>query len=301
MATGDSNGPNNSGGNQSDGNGGAGGAGAGAGGGGAAEAWYTGADNETLGYLQNRGLDKQDAKAVAFASIKAHREAEKLLGAPQDQLLRLPKDGNDPAWRSVHHRLGVPQDAKEYDFKEVKFSSGEPLDANFDAFLRTEFHKNNVSAAAAQGITREFVSYIEKFQAEASAAEAATIATEKDSLVKNWGANFNANKVVAENAMRKLGIPEDAVEALANLKGVGHAKVLEMFRTIGEKTGEDVFVRAGGGSGSGPMTAEAAQSRVNDLKADKGWLTKFHDGDTAAKREFDNLMQIIASSKNYDN
>jgi hypothetical protein len=35
-----------------------------------------------LGYLQNRGWDKVDAKTAAINAGKAHREAEKLIGAP---------------------------------------------------------------------------------------------------------------------------------------------------------------------------------------------------------------------------
>jgi len=83
-------------------------AGGGSGGGDAAAAaaaagakpWYEGAAAEDVGYFQNRGWDKVDAKTAAFNAAKAHREAEKLIGAPADKMIRLPNDPNDAeAWR----------------------------------------------------------------------------------------------------------------------------------------------------------------------------------------------------------
>jgi hypothetical protein len=48
---------------------------------------------------------------------KAHREAEKLIGAPASEMIRIPKDPNDAeGWRQVRSRLGVPADEKGYDF-----------------------------------------------------------------------------------------------------------------------------------------------------------------------------------------
>src|SRR5690348_6393637 len=48
--------------------------------------WFDGADAETVGHIQNRGLDKLPANEAALAAIKAHREAEKHLGVRADQI-----------------------------------------------------------------------------------------------------------------------------------------------------------------------------------------------------------------------
>ena len=47
-----------------------------------------------------------------------YREAEKLIGAPASQLLRLPADPSKDmdGMKAVWQRLGAPSDAKEYDF-----------------------------------------------------------------------------------------------------------------------------------------------------------------------------------------
>src|SRR5258708_32263958 len=88
--------------------------------------WYDGVDSDTVGYIQNRGLDKVDAKNAFLAAVKAHKEAEKLIGVPADQVLRLPKDANDTSgWNTVKDRLGRPKDASGEDFTAVKESANE--------------------------------------------------------------------------------------------------------------------------------------------------------------------------------
>jgi hypothetical protein len=90
--------------------------------------WYDGAGAEDVGYFQNRGWDKVDAKTAAINAAKAHREAEKLIGAPAAELVRLPKDPNDAAgWAAVRSRLGVPADEKGYNFADVKHADGSAL------------------------------------------------------------------------------------------------------------------------------------------------------------------------------
>lgn len=269
----------------------------GAGGGDINQPWYTGVDQETVGYLQNRGLDKQDAKAAALAAIKSHREAEKLLGAPADQMIRLPKDGNDPAWRSVHHKLGVPQDAKEYDFSDLKFADGSELQDDFATFLRTTFHSNNVSKASAIAVARDVVKFLDGLGAKGEGDQSAQLAVEKDKLKQDWGYNYNQNMIVAQNAARALGVSEEDINQLQSLKSVGFARTLEIFRTIGEKIGEDKFIRTPSGGNHGPMTVPAAREQLAAFKADKAWVAKFEAGDTEARRQFNNVTEIIAAAE----
>ena len=256
--------------------------------------WYEGADAETIGYFQNRGLDKGDAKTAAFSASKAHREAEKLIGAPANEIVRLPKDKNDPAWRSVHQRLGVPADAKEYVFSDIKLADGSPLDADFVAFLQEHFHANNISKDAAVGFTNELA---KRFSADAKEAEEASreiAKKEHDTLVANWGVNYNRNLLLAEDTAKKLGISAETIETFKALPGVGNAKVQEMFRSIGEKIGEDKFV-SGGGEQITAKSVEGAKAALAELKSDKVWVSKLNEGDAATKREFNNLIEIISS------
>ena len=49
--------------------------------------WYTGANDETVGYIQNKGWNDDPMKAVT-----SYQELEKFRGASEDQLIMFPKD-----------------------------------------------------------------------------------------------------------------------------------------------------------------------------------------------------------------
>src|SRR5881394_756652 len=64
-------------------------------------------------------------------------DAEKLVGVPADQVLRVPKDAADEkGWNAVWSRLGKPTDAKGYDFSDIKFADGTAPDATFVETMR---------------------------------------------------------------------------------------------------------------------------------------------------------------------
>lgn len=255
--------------------------------------WYDGADAETVGHLQSHGWDKKTAKDAAFDAIKSYREAEKRLGAPPDSLLRLPKDPNDPAWNSVYQRLGAGGEAKDYDLSGVKFSDDSALDDGFIAALQPALLAANVRKDKAPEIVRAVVKYMEDAEKADAAVSADAVQKEADALKANWGANFNANWVVAENAMKALGVTDEEAKALKNT--IGGARAAEMFRKIGAQIGEDRFItNAVGGGGNGIMTKEQAQAKLSELKRDQAWVTKLLSGDVVAKREEENLTRMIA-------
>jgi hypothetical protein len=125
-----------------------------------------------------------------------------------------------------------------------------------------------------------------------AAVSADKVQKEADALKANWGANFNANWVIAENAMKALGVDAETLAALKNT--VGGAKAAEMFRQIGTRIGEDKFIMSSVGGGNGIMTKDQAQATLAEKKRDKEWTKKLLAGDVTAKREEDNLTRMIA-------
>jgi hypothetical protein len=264
-------------------------------------AWYAGpgfddlpdaSRTELTGYLQNRGWDKTDARAAALGAIKAHREAERLIGAPADKMVRLPKDAADePGWNELRTKLGVPAKPEDYNFSDVKFSDGKGLDADFTAKMSAALRDANVSLDRAPAVAKAMVEYFEKAEAAETAEKAASVAQEKDALRANWGQHFNANMLVAQNAATKLGVDAAAIAALEG--AVGYAKVMEMMRNIGSRMGEDSFVMSRAPGGNGPMSAEQATATLAERKNDKAWTTKLMNGDMEVRREFDTLSRLM--------
>lgn len=263
-----------------------------------AAAWHAGkVDAETNGYMQNRGWDGKTAEEVALAAMTAHREAEKFLGVPANQLVRLPKDAADEAgWKAVHQRLGAPTDAKDYDFSGAKNAKGEPLDAKTMEMLRGFAGATGMSKDNASRLASEIVKHNDATVAEKEAQRQVVIAQQKADLQKNWGPNAAANMLVAKNAAEALGVPKAAIDALEAMEGVGYPLVMEMFRNIGARIGEAKFVNGEGEKKDTVMSVDAAKSKKAELMRDTEWTKRYMAGDSAAVREMTGLNTIIANA-----
>lgn len=253
--------------------------------------WFGGYDADTQAHIATRGWDKLPVDQAVAQAVKAHREAEKMIGVPAEQLLRAPKDGNDKEnLAKIYARLGVPADPKEYDFSGLKHKSGDDVKPEFVENVRALAAKYNLPKDVAKSLAADLIAENDT-RTEAQTAEyTAKLATEKETLKTNWGANTQANMIVAQNAAQKLGVTAEHIAALE--KAVGYAGVMEMFRKIGAATGEDKFV-TNGGQGGGAMTKEQAQQKLDALQKDTIWMEKFNKGDTAAVQEFHNLTRLV--------
>jgi hypothetical protein len=231
--------------------------------------------------------------AEAFvATAKAHREAERFVGAPADELVRLPKDAADQnGWNTVWSRLGKPSDAKEYDLSNAKFADGSEPDDAFKDWFRNSALAANLPKDAAGRVASEFVKYLESNAAAEAADQAAALAESKAALARNWGGNYQGNLMIAQNAARALGMDPEAVSALESV--VGYEKIMNMLHTVGTKIGEDQFGR-GAAAPNGVMTREQASARLVEVKADKDFVKRYMAGGTAEKREMESLHRLIA-------
>lgn len=266
--------------------------------------WFTKVtDADQRGWLENKGLHLKPADEVLALALKGYQSAEKMTGVPHERLVALPKDLADEAgWIALRAKLGVPTDPKEYTFEDVK-RGDQPIaepDAEYVRGLAAQLHlpKDRAGDLAKAIIKRE-----EDARIETVAAAASKLTAEKEKLGKQWGDNFAANTAIAQNAASTVMVaagmqPEDIVSVREALeKTVGYATTMEMFRVIGTKTGEARFVSNGNPLNGGLMTAEAAQARLNELKADKAFVTRYFAKDAAAMREMDDLHKIIWAAK----
>jgi hypothetical protein len=262
---------------------------------GAAKPWYDGhADGPFLGHLQTHGWDKMTPAEVALKASQSHYEASKFLGVDPKLLVRLPKDASDQAaLQNIRSKLGVPADAKEYVFPGLKFKDGTELDEVTAIRLRGMASKSFLTKDQAATVARDVVEAMDADEAAEQAAYEAKLAVEKDTLGKNWGSNANVNKVVAENAAKTLGLTSEEISSLE--KSVGYARVMEMFRNIGVRMGEDKFITNGpAGTGGQYMTKEAAEARLEQLTNSAEYQTRLNNKEPAALKEFDDLTRIVA-------
>lgn len=257
--------------------------------------WHTGIDAETIGHWQAKGWDINDPKIIATEATRAYKGVEKLIGAPPDQVIRIPKDATDQAgWNALYARLGAPSDAKEYDFSAIKHVDDKaPADSLVTAVreLAGRFHLPKDSAP---DLLKAIVNHIDNGHAADLATAKTALDTERATLDKSWGLNKEVNRLEALKGANKLGFTAEDVTNLE--KSVGYAKTMEALRRVGAAGREADFVEAGAVNGR-PPTAEAAKARVDSLNKDEAWRKRVLAGDTAAINE---LRQLNAQIHGYD-
>lgn len=260
--------------------------------------WYEGkAAPEVVGYLQNKGLADKTPEEVALTVINSHREAEKFIGAPASELVRIPKpDADEATLKAYRERIGVPPDKTGYDFSSIKGADGNPLASPTLDRVRDIVAEAHLPKDAATRIAAGIVKFEQEREANILAEKTGKLTEQKAALAKNWGANFEVNKIVAQSAAAKLGVDPETVTALEGV--IGYDKVMEMFRAIGSKMGEDTFVRPPGAPGTeGVMSVDAAKARIEELKSDTAWRDRYLNGGAEEKRVMAGLVAIVTGGQ----
>lgn len=268
-------------------------------------AWYAGLDAEHVGHIQTRGWDKLDPAAAALEAIKGHVAATRMVGVPENQLLRLPKEGDSEGWRQVWQRLGAPADPKGYEFEGIDLAGDSGATNSFTDAMRQLAASLNLPKTAASEVAKGVQKWLTERVASAETEVADNLQSAERAIKANWGREFEHFQYVAKQGeqalQQRLGerLGPQLGEALQTLREQGYGElVAELGRVVGAGLMED----RGGGSSTNPggqirMTVEMAQSRMAELMADKQWRARRLAGDTDAKKEFDQLVRILAGSE----
>lgn len=239
--------------------------------------WFDGFGDDLKGYVQNKGW--KDPAAV----VDSYRNAEKLLGVPADQVLKLPKSDAPPeAWNDMWAKLGRPEDPSGYGFKAPE--GGDP---SFSEWAGKTFHELGMPKAMAEQLAAKYDEFGAAMQQQAQEAQAAKVESEAAALKLKWGAAHDQNTRMAAQAAQNMGLDADTIDALES--SMGFAKVMELFHNLGSKMGESDFVSNGSNAGFGALSPEAARSKIAELKADKEWTNRYLSGDRAAREEMSKL------------
>lgn len=258
--------------------------------------WYqgqAGVDSEMVGHWTSKGWHTKTPAEVAVEATRSWKEAERFVGMPKDEIVRLPKNPSPEDLAGLYTRLGRPTEAKAYDLSAVKFKDGTPIDDAFANHVRDLAFKHGLPAAAGADLARSLVEFAENADASDHATTSAALLAEREALKNNWGPNMVQNMQIAQNAVRALGLDPEVVNTLEG--AVGYSKVMEMFRNIGARIGEDRYISndQGGTNRGGVMTADQAVARKAELKNDPVWVKKFLDNNTEARREMEALDRMI--------
>lgn len=246
--------------------------------------------NDDREYLTARGLTVEDPLEVLPKIVQAHRNAEKRLGAPADQLLSKPKEGQDLGeWRRENADLfGVPEAPDKYEIEKPKLPDGVEWDGEFEAKAREVAHANGLGAKDLQAFVGLYAEKIAALDEAANTDLATANAEMMTALQKDWGDQTTARVAVAQQAAQAIaqdaGLDADAMQnlAMALKPKVGDAGIIRLFHAIGEKMGEDTLKGLNTGGGFG-MTPAQARQKLAELQSPEGDFGKAYAAGNQAK------------------
>lgn len=219
-------------------------------------------DEGLRSWVQTKGLkDAESAVKTAF-------NLEKLVGAPADEVLRLPKAGDADGRKALFTKLGMPESADKYEFS---VPDGMPVDENFQKWAKESFHKANLTGDQAKVVNEAWNEYIQAQTTAHNEAAALDATNGTNQLKTEWGNGFERQMNIASNAARQLGFEADTLNAMQS--AMGYAATIKFMATLGAKLGEDNFVQ-GENSQQGfhsQMTPDQAKAAYNKLLTDEGF------------------------------
>lgn len=242
------------------------------------------------------GFDASDLELVAGKKwekpgdlLAGYKAAQHFIGAPADELLRVPKSGLSPEdLKPIFERIGVPKDPAAYKFDDVKLPDEmKPFVGKFTAEVAREA---GLTQHGAKAVVEWF---LRTNAAEAEAAEKRFVEEQgkaKTVLTAEWGQAAPAKLQAAETFAKAMGLDDETVSLLEGAKGPEW--VLRTFSALGEKLGEYKLVE-GEGQLEGGLTKAAAQAKVNELRADPAFMDRKHPRHAQVLAEIDKLSTLI--------
>lgn len=255
------------------------------------ETWYSGFDTDTVGWLENRGLTKLDTNEALANAVKGFRNAEKYVGVPHEQLVRIPdmEKGDPVEMNQFFDKLGRPSDPKDY---ELSVPEGQGTE--FADWAKGMFHEVGLSAAQGKQLVDRWNAYQAEAGEQSTQQYQESVTADDNALKSEWGQAYDLEMDAAKAGAKALGLQPAEIDALEKILGYGN--LMKRMAVVGKKVGEDSFV-SGSGNNDGPMTPQAAQAQIALLRADTEWTTKYLNGNVQCKAEMERLHKLAYPSK----
>ena len=223
---------------------------------------------------------------AAFKDIKnleglanSYYNAQKMIGVPKDQLLRLPTSDKPEDWAAVYNRLGRPEKPDGYSLKVPDGFPPPEKDYKDSAFAKA--HELGLSQKQLQGMQNWLYERAGQALAARQASTDGARAKAIDTLKNEWGAAFDNKVEQSRGAMmyyaEKAGLGEALRQAMDETGAGDHPVFVKLFNYMGLNLNEDGKLTGkafGGGALSSPVEA---QQQINALRGDGNFMKAYHN------------------------
>lgn len=218
-----------------------------------APVWASIPDEGVRGLMETKGYDSYDKLATAYSHLN------KLAKGSPDVVALPGADADEKALGEFYTRLGRPADANSY---EIKLPDGAQIDEGFMGTAKGWFHEAGLTSKQANALANKWQEYMSTRVAEDAATTKRTNEAAIAEINKKFGAQADAIKGRGQNAIKALGLSQEALDNLE--KSIGAPAVVELFAVLGEKIGkEDVRIEGIGADGMGMSQAQAKAEELS--------------------------------------
>lgn len=244
-----------------------------------APSWLQGADESTIGYVQNKGWTEP------AQVLDGYRNLEKLLGADKaNNAVIIPKADADPKeWAAVYDRLGRPTGPDGYKVDLPQGGDKAVQDASLAKFHELGLTKNQGEALANwyNGLVQQSV--------QASESQKQVAFQQEDMALKSeWGGAYTQNLAQAQAGARGLNLDAATIDKLSD--ALGHKATMSLLQKVGAGMREDSLVTSDSMSGfSNALTPGQAKAQIQTLMQDRDFTTKYMSGNADARARMEAL------------
>ena len=245
--------------------------------------WFDGFESPEL----KEWLPKVGLKTPEAVAMKAYN-LEKFVGADKaGRGMVLPRDEKDTkGWDQVYTRLGRPEKPDGYKLPIPEGDNGE-----FAKIVAPVLHAAGLNQTQAEKLATWWNQHQETTETQQFEAGEKRVATELESLKKDWGGEYDTRVEVARRVSREAGLTED--EGVGLVHALGARRALEIMHFFGKSFSENkVAGLSQQGQGFGMNKAEA-QDKISELKRDQAWTQRYLAGGSGEKAELSKLLEIV--------
>jgi len=221
---------------------------------------------------------------AAFKDIKSidaladsYYNAQKMIGVPKDQLLRLPTSDKPEDWAPVYNRLGRPEKPDDY---KLKVPEGfPPAEKAYAESVMAAAHGAGLSQKQFETMTGWLYERAGQALATQKANQEGAVAKGIGSLKAEWGQAFDVKVEQSRAALdyyaEKAGLGDELKKAMDETGAGNHPAFVKLFNYMGLRLGEDGAL-TGKAFGSAVLQSpvEAAQ-QINALMADQNFMKQY--------------------------
>jgi hypothetical protein len=229
----------------------------------------------------------KDVSALAQSA----RHLEKMVGAPSDQVLRMPKE--DAEWRDFYGRIGMPENPDGYEISPV---DGLAMDESFSSWAKKAAHQSGFTKQQMAGFTKAYGEYLKERATTEEADYKLRVTADEKALQDEWRGGYDRKMEAATQAAKQLGFTKEMIDGMEQASG--YAATMKFLAGLSERLGEDKFVASSGKQGFGlNLTPADAKEQWNQALMDdsftKALMDRNHPGHKAALAKKSQLMALM--------